>query len=389
LQELTAPYLINLEPGGGDGYAMQLLPALAGAGQLRTLDLSAATAAPRERRGPVAAAPEPPPLDSLGLSGLTELVFRGCPVGGAALGGILQGLTSLRRLDVSGTLAPPRLGVASGGGGFDDAALRALGSCRLPHLEELDARYNPGLEGRFGGGGGGGGGGDEDGGGAAGGGGAVGAAAAAEEVWRGLAGLRDLRLHDTGVTGRAAVAGLAAALGGSLRRLDIDSMCPASLAALCQHAPGLRSLQVTWGGLTVADLERLLPRLGRLERLELRSQNPLVIDAERLKPLARRLRGGRVVVDGIDVTALVRAEAASGRDQGGQQQPSPQQGRRPSGGGREGLASFDQRLRYARADLKGLQSSPVVAAAAGRVREALLTAGAEEGVGLGILRPDW
>ncbi|KAI8473302.1 MAG: hypothetical protein J3K34DRAFT_519137 [Monoraphidium minutum] len=391
LEELDASDCGAPAPRGGGRSPLWLLPALAGAGRLRRLDLScldgpeSVGAAAAVAAALVAA----PPLAALGLTRLTELSLRGFScVHGAALGQLLFGLSSLRRLDIGGV----RRGewpYSEARGGVNDAGLRALAGCGLVGLEELDAS-NSALEGRFGGSqGSGGGGGADD----------AQVAAAAAEVWRGLPALRALWLAGSAFRLRAPAAGLAAALGGSLERLSVEGLSPIALAALCAGCGALRELRVSQSSLAAADLERHLPRLARLERLELKDHNPLVLDAPRLEPLARRLRGAAVFCDGAAVACggaaapapgvSPAAVAGGGGGKGGGARRASQ-----GGGARQGdLSAFDQRLRYSRAELEALMpaAGPAAEAAGGaaaRVRAALL--GDDSGAArLGILRPDW
>jgi hypothetical protein len=413
----SAPVLLELDAGrcrlwnmeGGPSHAALpvLLPALAGASRLRRLDLSNDAALPEPHQLALA------PLAAMGVAQLTELVLQGCPVGAFGLGTLLQGLTCLRRLDVSNLArAGGGAGAAPSGGGFDDACLAALAGCGLSLLEDLDASGTA-VEGLFvgwdGGGRGGRGGsgaadpgsGDEPGGGPP------------PSPWSTLRGLRTLRLAGSGLTTKPAAVALAAALGSRLTSLSIGraeggcALAMPALAALCARMPALRELRLVGGDYAPRDLEAHLPRLPSVEAIVLEAQSPLICDAARLLPLAKRLRRARVSINGVAVEASAVGEGPGGAPSPAAAAPWRRSSSSAGGGGRgqqllgasppahgaPAGSRIDQRFKYSPSFLESLRSSPAVAAAAERVRGALLAADGSEGGaprrGSEVLRPDW
>ncbi|GBF91899.1 hypothetical protein Rsub_05004 [Raphidocelis subcapitata] len=371
LAELDAAHCCRADaPAGGP---LWLLPALSGATRLRRLDLSWA--------GPQLGDAEQgalPPLAVLAATQLSELVLRGCPVRGGALGALLAGGGGgLSRLDVGGVDCGHGLDAGDAApSAADDETVAAIAP-HLPALRELDASRSR-VEGLFGSGGGGDSGGVGDGG-------AV--------PWAALRGLRSLQLHGSAFASRAAAAALGDALGGRLTSLSVgraggEGLGAAALAALCKRLAACRELRVEGGGLLPQELEAHLPRLPRLERVALTRQNPLICDAPRLAPLARRLRRAAavVVLDGAEVPGAP-AGPADARDAAKARGPR----RRDSGGGGGGgggtggggtPAHCDQRVRYGAARLLQLRSAPAVGAGAAGVRGALLASPE-------VVSPDW
>ena len=308
LEALEAGECVDADAGGGGGGMggggggrgqrggqLWLLPLLSGCTQLARLDLATThpglgAAAPARDASPLP--PSPPPLAALGLTRVQDLDLGGCRLPAMQQAALLEGLTSLTRLELNQALP-------GGGGGLDDAALAALAARPMPLLRHLGLA-NTRVRGLFDGGSGGGGGVE----------GRAPAASAAGELqaavgdpWASFPALRSLNLDGAPFCRRVALERLASAVGGRLQSLAIGGappgpegravgggLTPAMLALLCDGLPGLRELDIFGGECAPATYERHLPRLPRLRRARLRRQPWLQFPgAEALAPLAARL----------------------------------------------------------------------------------------------------
>jgi hypothetical protein len=230
---------------------LQLLPELVGATQLTCLAiLDCRTARPADPLLPLAA---------LGCTQLEELVLCGRSARASALGSLLRGMTSLRRLHVDEARSE-----------FDDAGLRALAACALPLLEELSVSFTD-LAGEF---------------------------SSASNPWRQLQGLRRLDIRNTRLQSQHAFELLGDALGGALTKLTIGGgieQDALALGALCSRCTALRDLAIEYCRWHVAELEDALARLCCLERVRV---DWLAPDAAALARLVARLRPCAIIVCG-------------------------------------------------------------------------------------------